>query len=377
MRILMLGNSFIFTNNMPQMLAELTGAEVVHHTRGGARLSEQLHPNTKLGGRTQAALQDEKWDYVVLQEMSHGPITAPKSFFSSVEQLCRQIRANGAVPILFATWAYQRGEAKLTDKGWDYDEMAQKLSEAYHKAARDNNALIADVGNRFYELSHAQNLYAADGVHPNEAGSHIAAETIAAVIQQHERRRSNMPNTTKQALEESLKHMLLKKPLDKITIRDITEDCGISRMAFYYHFKDIYDLVEWACIEDASKALQGKKTYETWQEGLLQIFEAVQENRPFILNAYRCISREQMERFLYQLTYGLIRGVVEEQSRGTAVSEEDKSFIAEFYKYSFVGVMLDWIRQGMTADPRVLTGKISAAMRGSIANAIRNFSETE
>ena len=120
-----------------------------------------------------------------------------------------------------------------------------------------------------------------------------------------------MPNTTKQALEESLKHMLLKKPLDKITIRDITEDCGISRMAFYYHFKDIYDLVEWACIEDASKALQGKKTYETWQEGLLQIFEAVLENKPFILNAYRCISREQMERFLYQLTYGLIRGVVE------------------------------------------------------------------
>ena len=109
----------------------------------------------------------------------------------------------------------------------------------------------------------------------------------------------------------------------------------------------------------------------------MQIFEAVQENRPFILNAYRCISREQMERFLYQLTYGLIRGVVEEQSRGTAITEEDKSFIAEFYKYSFVGVMLDWIRQGMTADPRVLTGKISAAMRGSIANAIRNFSETE
>ena len=47
MRILMLGNSFIFTNNMPQMLAELTGAEVVHHTRGGARLSEQLNPCTR------------------------------------------------------------------------------------------------------------------------------------------------------------------------------------------------------------------------------------------------------------------------------------------------------------------------------------------
>ena len=179
MRILMLGNSFTFTNNMPQMLAELTGAEVVHHTRGGARLSEQLNPNTRLGSQTQAALQNEKWDYVVLQEMSHGPITAPKSFFSSVEGLCRQIRANGAVPILFATWAYQRGGAKLTDKGWDYDEMTQKLSEAYHKAAQENNALIADVGRRFYEWSVPQDLYAADGVHPSELGSHIAAETVS------------------------------------------------------------------------------------------------------------------------------------------------------------------------------------------------------
>ena len=69
-----------------------------------------------------------------------------------------------------------------------------------------------------------------------------------------------MNNITKNALEESLKKFLLQKPLDKITISDLTTDCGISRMAFYYHFKDIYDLVEWSCIEDASRALQGKKT---------------------------------------------------------------------------------------------------------------------
>ena len=67
-----------------------------------------------------------------------------------------------------------------------------------------------------------------------------------------------MQNITKTALEASLKKLLLKKPLDKITIRDLTEDCGISRMTFYYHFKDIYDLVEWICYEDAAQALQGK-----------------------------------------------------------------------------------------------------------------------
>ena len=68
-----------------------------------------------------------------------------------------------------------------------------------------------------------------------------------------------MPNITKEALEASLKKFLLKKPLDKITINDLTTDCGISRMTFYYHFKDIYDLVEWACLEDAKKHFREKR----------------------------------------------------------------------------------------------------------------------
>ena len=55
-----------------------------------------------------------------------------------------------------------------------------------------------------------------------------------------------MSQITKRALEASLKNMLLQKPLDKITINNIPKDCGINRMTFYYHFKDIYDLVEWS-----------------------------------------------------------------------------------------------------------------------------------
>lgn len=81
-----------------------------------------------------------------------------------------------------------------------------------------------------------------------------------------------MSQVTKRALEASLKHLLLQKPLNKITINDIAEDCGINRMTFYYHFKDIYDLVEWSCQEDASRALAGKKTYETCSRGFCRSF---------------------------------------------------------------------------------------------------------
>lgn len=184
-----------------------------------------------------------------------------------------------------------------------------------------------------------------------------------------------MPNMTKYALEVSLKKLLLQKPLDKITINDLTSDCGISRMAFYYHFKDIYDLTEWVCLEDAKKALQGKKTYDSWQEGLLQIFEAVLENKPFIMNVYHSVSREQIENYLFMLTYDLIMGIVKEKSAGIEISEEKKKFIADIYKYSFVGIMLDWIKQGMKEDYREITENICTALKGNIANSIYNFAD--
>ena len=186
-----------------------------------------------------------------------------------------------------------------------------------------------------------------------------------------------MSNITKHALAESLKKLLLKKPLNKITINDLTTDCGISRMAFYYHFKDIYDLVEWVCLEESRGALQGKKTYDTWQEGLLQIFEAVYENKPFIRNAYDAVSREQIENCLFQLTHDLIISVVEEQARSTSLTQEQKSFIADFYKYSFVGIMLDWIKQGMKEDYGEIARMIAITLHGGIANSIRNFTKAE
>lgn len=182
-----------------------------------------------------------------------------------------------------------------------------------------------------------------------------------------------MPNATKAALEESMKRLLLKKPLDKITITDITTDCGISRMAFYYHFKDIYDLVEWSCVEDGTKALQGKKTYDSWTEGLTQIFEAVLENKPFIMNVYRNVDRERMERYLYHLTYDLIVGVVQEKSKDLDISGEDKKFIANFYKYGFVGIMLEWIQEGMKEDIEELVNKMNLTLHNTVTTSIRNF----
>lgn len=186
-----------------------------------------------------------------------------------------------------------------------------------------------------------------------------------------------MAQITKRALEDSLKNLLLKKSLDKITITDIAEGCGINRMTFYYHFKDIHDLVEWCLVEDAAKALGGKKTYDTWRQGFLQIFQRALDNKPLIMNVYHSVSREQVEIYLYKLTYDLLIEVVNEQARNIKVSESDKKFIADFYKYAFVGLMLDWIKSGMMEAPERIIDRLSILIHGDVEKALTQYANAK
>ena len=181
-----------------------------------------------------------------------------------------------------------------------------------------------------------------------------------------------MSNRTKLELEDAFKELLLKKPFHKITITDLTDACHISRMAFYYHFQDLYDLVEWVLIEDATKALNEKKDYQHWKEGLLNIFEAVYENKPFILNVYHDISREQIENLLFRLVHDLLTPVIEERSQGV-LTDKQKDFVAHFYKYAFVGMMLDWIQAGMVEDYHEVVDNIEKTVQGTIDLSIKNF----
>lgn len=182
-----------------------------------------------------------------------------------------------------------------------------------------------------------------------------------------------MSQVTKRALEQSLKNLLLKKPLTKITINDITEDCGINRMTFYYHFKDIYDLVEWACLEDARHALENKRDYDSWTQGLLQIFEAVLENKPFVMNVYRCVHQEQVEKYLKPQVDSLVLEIINGESSSGTLREEDKEFIARVYSHIFVGMMLDWIKEDMRTDPKQIVDRLSVLLKGTIGNAIGRF----
>lgn len=182
MRMLLLGNSYTAALHLPEKLAEALSAEVVAHTRGGARLAEQLNEKTKLGSRTQKALKEEKWDYVILQEMSKGPVIYPERYLESVTKLSKQIKENGAVPVIYCTWAYQKDSPVMGKEPFSYEEMYQKLEAMCHQAAQENGALLADVGTVFFQAK--ENLYAQDGSYPNALGVEKIVEVLAQTIRQ-------------------------------------------------------------------------------------------------------------------------------------------------------------------------------------------------
>ena len=201
MKILMLGNSLTAANHMPVMLAQKLDAEVTVHARGGARLAEQLNPETKMGARTAQVLRERNFDYVILQEMSHGPATATERYLDSVRKLAKLVREAGAEPVLYATWVFRPGCEKLESIGMDAEEMHRQMQEAFRAAVENdalaasansasategNQLLLANVGEAFRERGFADELYAPDGLHPSEEGSRLAAEVIADVISNRE-----------------------------------------------------------------------------------------------------------------------------------------------------------------------------------------------
>ena len=186
-----------------------------------------------------------------------------------------------------------------------------------------------------------------------------------------------MSQVTKRALEASFKRIMQNKPFEKITIKDITDDCGVNRMTFYYHFKDIYDLLEWICYEDGKRILEEHHAYDTWQEGFYQIFEEVRKNKVLVDNIYHALGKELIENYIYPLVRDLIMRVLHEQEGGVKLADEAETFIADYYTFVFIGFMFQWVKGDMKTDPHQIIENLSKLIEGTMEETIRRFRKSE
>lgn len=178
---------------------------------------------------------------------------------------------------------------------------------------------------------------------------------------------------TKEKLAEALRAKMKEKPLSRITISDLTTAVGINRQTFYYHYHDIYELIEDIYYRETMRAIGNDNTIETWQTGLAKLFHAVQNQKDFVEQTFRSISREHIEDFLYTIMENLIINAINVTSAGLLLKEEDKKLVADFYKHALIGMLLSWVKDGMRRNPDEIVAKIEILARDGFTPAISTF----
>lgn len=178
---------------------------------------------------------------------------------------------------------------------------------------------------------------------------------------------------TKKALAASLKQRMSSVPLNKITVKQLVDDCGLNRQTFYYHFQDIYELLGWIYQTEAVDAIAGERSYRTWTQGFLKIFKYIEDNRDFCLNTLNSLARSHLDAYLYNVTNNLVMGVVQEVSAGMQVDAEDQRFLANFYTLAFTGLVIGWMRDGMRERPEAIIEKLSELVEGHFEQALQRY----
>jgi probable dihydroxyacetone kinase regulator len=182
---------------------------------------------------------------------------------------------------------------------------------------------------------------------------------------------------TKKAIRESFSRLLEEKPLDKITVKDIVEDCEINRGTFYYYYPDIYALVEDIFEDEVRRIASEHVRYDSWQEAFLAATQLAKKEKRQLYHAFNAISRDKLEAYLYRVSEQLMRDFVSQQAEGLDVAQEDKDFIAKFYVCALVGLTGQWIDSGMKEDPEYYIGKMGALFDGNIRLALEKAAKKQ
>lgn len=154
-----------------------------------------------------------------------------------------------------------------------------------------------------------------------------------------------MSKSTKTEIMTALGGLLQSKRLDDITVTELVEQCGISRQAFYYHFSDLYGVVDYG-IQQFMGQLQAPNP-EAWRAVMEQALTLLRENRTVVLNVYRAYERSYVEHDLRQWAMPLVEARVRLAARRFGVTEDQIGFMTELLTEALASIVLSWVERGM------------------------------
>jgi len=156
---------------------------------------------------------------------------------------------------------------------------------------------------------------------------------------------------TKQFLAKSLVQLMAKTPLDKISVKDITDNSGLNRHTFYYHFKDKQDLVCWIFDWDIANNLKVPPFTDIKPDTrtffVRTIMDFMYENKAFYINALSSQAQNSLQEHLFDYIRTFREVQIEAILDGRDLDPESKNFLADYFTSAICGLIVRWSKDGM------------------------------
>lgn len=154
-------------------------------------------------------------------------------------------------------------------------------------------------------------------------------------------------------LAESFKELVLEKPLEKITIKEITDRSGVIRVTFYNHFQDKYELLEWICREEIVNPIRILLWNKMEREALTFMFTSILKNREFYGNVAKLEGQNSFESIVRTCIMEIVKDYIQDHKNGNKgkYSWLTPEWVAQYYSQNMVFILMSWIRDGMRVSP--------------------------
>jgi probable dihydroxyacetone kinase regulator len=183
---------------------------------------------------------------------------------------------------------------------------------------------------------------------------------------------------TKRAMADSLKTLMKKKSLERITVSDIVKGCGLNRQTFYYHFKDKYDLVNWIYYSEIITTLSPISDGADWSAAIMKALNIMRKDKAFYAGSLNLDGQSILRDYLFHETRDMLIKILEKPDFQKTMNfePEDRVLIAEFYTYGLVGMVIQWVKKGMAEAPDEIVEKLSRFIDDSKwVSAVRSWAK--
>ena len=173
---------------------------------------------------------------------------------------------------------------------------------------------------------------------------------------------------TKDAIKNSFMKLLNEKQLNKITVKDIVEDCKINRNSFYYHYSDIPSLLEEILIEQADMLVSLAEPASIY-DCILSAIDFALINKRAMMHIFNSPNRDMIYSYINRVSQRAVSEYVERFATGYSISGDDKQAIIMYYKCLLIGFLVDWLSSDMKYDLRDEISRICKLFEGSTETA--------